>query len=144
MICPNCGYQYPAVVVYGYIVDKNGDEYPYDERVYEAGDSLPAWGRDGKYNGYFYENQNWPTRLCRKCSHRFAYEPENIAMGLEYEEAIRIANEEAFQTIQWESIERMQEESPYIEWGWMGFVMVGFDRVLLSEEVEIAKQLYTK
>lgn len=68
-----------------------------------------------------------------------------MELGIGWDEAINIANQEAMQNIQWESIEKMQEMYPYVEWGWMGFAMVGFDRVLLdSEEVEIEKQLYTE
>jgi len=124
MLCPKCGYKYTAVIVYGYIVDENDNEYPYDPRIYEAGDSLPAWGVDGKYNGYFYENQKWPTRFCRKCRHRFAYEPENIAMGLEYEDAINIANTEHMNITKWEAIEEMDEAYPYLQWTFCGFVPV--------------------
>jgi hypothetical protein len=140
MICPKCGYKYPAVIVYGYCVDENENEYPFDARVFETGGSLPAWGIDGEFNGYFYVKEKWPTRFCYECRHRFYYVEENEAMGLEYEEAINIANQEAHQQIQWESIEKMQDMYPYIEWGWMGFVMVGFDRALLDdEELEIAE-----
>lgn len=139
MICPKCGYKYPAVVVYGLLEDENGNEYPNDRRVYSAGDSLPAWGINGKYNGYFYEEEDWPTRFCNECRTRFAYEPERIAFGIGWDDAINIANKEAQQVNQWESIENIQEMVPYLEWGWFGFVMMGFDRAGLfdDEEVEI-------
>jgi len=145
MLCPNCGNKFTAVIVYGYCEDEKGNEYPFDARVYETGGSLPAWGINEKYNGYYMTDGDWPTRYCYECHTRFSYQPEKIAMNVDREDAIRIANEEAHQALQWESIEKMQEMYPYIEWGWMGFVMVGFDRVILdSEEVEIAKQLYTE
>lgn len=143
MRCPNCGYKYSAVIVYGYCEDENGNEYPLDKRVYETGGSLPNWGTDGEYNGYFYVNEKWPTRFCYECRTRFAYEEERIAHGIDRDEAINVANKEALQVNQWESIEQVQEMYPYMEWGWYGYVLVGFDRALLSEEeLEIAEQLH--
>lgn len=143
MRCPKCGYKYSAVIIYGHCEDENGNEYPYDKRVYETGGSLPNWGVEQEYNGYYYHGGKWPTRFCYECRTRFAYEPENIAMGVDREDAVNIANQEAQQVNQWESMEKMQEEFPYMEFGWFGFYMIGFDRSILnSEEEEIAEQLH--
>lgn len=89
MSCPNCGNKQPAVIVYGYCEDENGNEYPFDPRVYESGGSLPNWGEDrGKFHDY------WPTRFCYECRARFAYVSEDSAFQMEYEEALRIAEEQ--------------------------------------------------
>lgn len=143
MRCPKCGYKYSAVVIYGHCVDENENEYPFDRRVYETGSSLPAWGIEEEYNGHYYHGGKWPTRFCYECRTRFAYETEKVAMEMSREYAVNLANKEAQQVNQWESIENMQEMYPYVEWGWWGFAMIGFDRTILdSEEVEIAEQLY--
>ena len=94
MKCPNCGNKKVAVVVYGYIEDENGNEYPFDPRVYEAGDSLPAWGINGKYNGYFYQDEDWPTRYCYECHTQFNYVPEEEAFNISYNEALLLAEKE--------------------------------------------------
>lgn len=93
MSCPNCGNKQPAVIVYGYCEDENGKEYPFDPRVYETGGSLPAWGIEEEYNGHFYHGGKWPTRFCYKCRARFSYASEDSALHMEYEEALRIAEE---------------------------------------------------
>ena len=93
MSCPNCENKRVAVIVYGYCEDENGNEYPFDPRVYETGGSLPAWGIEEEYNGC-YHGGKWPTRFCYECRARFSYAPEDNALHTSYEEAIRLANEE--------------------------------------------------
>ena len=86
MNCPNCGFKHPAVIVYGHCVDENENEYPFNYRIYESGSSLPSWGVDSEY-GY----DEWPTRFCWKCRARFFYVPENLAMGVTYDEGLIIS-----------------------------------------------------
>lgn len=85
MKCPICKNKNTAVVVYGHCLDKDGNEYPYDPRIYESGSSLPAWGN---------LNDEWPTRFCYKCRERFDFESEAVAFCLTYEDALRRHYEE--------------------------------------------------
>lgn len=94
MNCPKCGTKYAAIMVYGYCEDENGNEYPFDPRVYETGGSLPALLAKGEW-----PNTKWPTRFCYKCRTNFDYQPEKIAFGFSYEDAIMEANVELIEGV---------------------------------------------
>jgi hypothetical protein len=86
MKCPNCKDKYPAIIVYGYCVDENDNEYPFNLRVYEAGCSLPAWGVKDQWSTDYV----WPTRFCYKCREKFKYTAESYAFNMTYLEALEL------------------------------------------------------
>lgn len=91
MDCPNCKNRNTAIIVYGHCEDENGNDYAFNPFIYEAGSSLPAWGKDGEVDektGLVYD-QNWPTRYCYKCHEQFDYKPEVEAFCVTYNEALR-------------------------------------------------------